>query len=179
MKVKLYETMPADNEYVLLGISPKIPAATAGDNEPVDDTYISMTDAGYCAYCESIKTEELQWKEIISNPVVIVETAEEKANKRKAGFYNNFIKTSLGCIRLNVNFNGAEVPFIAVLPNYSFEVATTGKLKAGRIVFYNEPAFTDANSLLTTYENTEMTPTQYSLFLNEVINEYLRLNKIR
>lgn len=61
--IKLYETMPLDNENVLKGISPKIPAVVSFD-ETLDNTYITMTDYEYQSYLNSIQLEIEQWSKI-------------------------------------------------------------------------------------------------------------------
>jgi len=66
--IKLYETMPSDDENVLKGISGKIPALVV-DLEvtltyPIDETFIQMSDEKYNAYLVSIKPELEAWQVI-------------------------------------------------------------------------------------------------------------------
>ena len=63
LAVKLYETMPSDDENILKGISPKIPAVVIF-GEALDDTYQVMTQEEYSAYLLSIVKELDEWKAI-------------------------------------------------------------------------------------------------------------------
>lgn len=71
MKVKFYSTMPSDNENVLLGISPKIPAVVVNTDTfpdyPIDETYTLMTNEQYSDYINSIQSELAEWKTIQDN----------------------------------------------------------------------------------------------------------------
>ena len=66
--VKLYETMPADCEENLLGISPKIPAKVVNlEKNPEylqDETYLQMTEKDYNDYNKSLSVEYAEWKAI-------------------------------------------------------------------------------------------------------------------
>jgi hypothetical protein len=65
LAVKLYSTMPADNENVLAGIDGKIPAEIRFDVDTVpDETYQLMTQKQYDNYLISIQPELEIWKEI-------------------------------------------------------------------------------------------------------------------
>ena len=63
LAVKLYETMPSDDENILKGISPKIPAIVIFGEAP-DNTYQTMTQEEYNAYILSISKELDEWKAI-------------------------------------------------------------------------------------------------------------------
>jgi hypothetical protein len=63
LAVKFYETMPSDDENVLKGISPKIPAIVIFGETP-DNTYQVMTQEQYNAYLISIEPELEAWKVI-------------------------------------------------------------------------------------------------------------------
>ena len=159
---------------------------TFGGNYPDDIEYsnlpanlieISEEQRDYIdSHLDSLIYDSKQ-KGIYDSPKGIVDISNTQAykdleiQKRKDTFYRQFIKTSLGCIRLKT----AIGDFISILPNYSFEVMTTTKLPAGRILFYNEPDFTDENAELTTKASLEMTQAQYMAFYNEVQTEYQKL----
>lgn len=65
LAVKLYETMPANDENVLVGISPLIPAIVIFElDTPPDETYTIMTEEEYQAYLVSISSELNAWKNI-------------------------------------------------------------------------------------------------------------------
>lgn len=61
LAVKLYETMPQDDENVVNGISPKIPAVVVFGEAP-DNTYQVMTQEEYQSYLLSITKELDEWK---------------------------------------------------------------------------------------------------------------------
>lgn len=63
LAVKLYETMPSDDENVVKGISPKIPAVVVFGEAP-DETYQTMTQEEYNNYLLSITKELDKWKAI-------------------------------------------------------------------------------------------------------------------
>ena len=63
LAVKLYETMPSDDENILKGISPKIPAIVIFGEAP-DETYQVMTQEEYNAYMQEIQPELDEWKAI-------------------------------------------------------------------------------------------------------------------
>ena len=69
LAVKLYETMPLDDENVLKGISPKIPAVVVFGEAP-DETYQVMTQEEYSAYLSSISKELDEWKQIIHDLIL-------------------------------------------------------------------------------------------------------------
>lgn len=63
LAVKLYGKMPKDNENVVLGISPKIPAEVIfGVEEALSKDYILMTDEEYHAYDASLVEEYAEWR---------------------------------------------------------------------------------------------------------------------
>ena len=95
----------------------------------------------------------------------------EQLQKRKDLFYANFIKTTKGCIRLKT----AIGDFITILPNYSIESMTTGKLTAGRILFYNEPNFNSDDEQLVSYPSEEMTSAEYMTLYMEIQTEYQKI----
>lgn len=68
LAIKLYETMPEDNENVIKGISPKIPAMvvdlSAFPDYPIDETFIQMSNDDFNTYTQSIQTELNNWKQI-------------------------------------------------------------------------------------------------------------------
>lgn len=109
-----------------------------------------------------------------NNIVDISQTPEyiaQQIQKRKDLFYSNFIKTSKGCIRLKT----AIGDFIAILPNYSIESMSTGKLTAGRILFYNEPTFLSDDEELVSYPSNEMTSAEYMALYMEIQAEYQKI----
>ena len=61
LAIKLYETMPLDDENILKGISPKIPAVVVFGEAP-DETYQVMTQEEYNTYLLSITKELDEWK---------------------------------------------------------------------------------------------------------------------
>jgi len=63
LAVKLYETMPLDDQNILNGISLKIPAVVVFGEAP-DNTYQEMTEEEYKAYLISIEPELEAWKAI-------------------------------------------------------------------------------------------------------------------
>ena len=63
LAVKLYETMPIDDENILNGISPKIPAVVVFGEAP-DETYQVMTQEEFNQYINSIQAELDEWKQI-------------------------------------------------------------------------------------------------------------------
>lgn len=116
--------------------------------------------------------EQLQNGEIVD----ISGTQEYKdkiALEKKTEFFKNFIKTSKGCIRLETKVG----PFIAILPSYALEVMATGKLQAGRILFYDEPDFENLSVELTTRDSLEMTATQFQVLQAEIMAEYIKIFK--
>lgn len=62
LAVKLYETMPADDENVVAGIDGKIPATVIFGEAP-DETYQVMTQEEYNTYLISITKELDEWKD--------------------------------------------------------------------------------------------------------------------
>ena len=112
----------------------------------------------------------------------ISQTEEFKTNlfnKQKEEFYKKFIKTSLGCIRLETKIGD----FIGILPNYASYAQMFGKLDANKILFYPEPDSSierDEETLqqwLTenSYYNNEMTLSEFQDFYTEVTDEYFNL----
>lgn len=68
LAVKLYSTMPEDNENVLAGISGKIPAVVVfGVETEPDETYTIMTEEQYHNYLASIEQELDLWKQMQEN----------------------------------------------------------------------------------------------------------------
>lgn len=63
LAVKLYETMPLDDQNILNGISLKIPAVVVFGEAP-DETYQVMTQEEFNTYNASLKTEYQEWKAI-------------------------------------------------------------------------------------------------------------------
>ena len=63
LAVKLYNDMPLDDENVLKGISPKIPAVVIFGEAP-DETYQVMTQEEFQVYMASISKELDEWKAI-------------------------------------------------------------------------------------------------------------------
>lgn len=61
LAVKLYETMPSNDECVLNGIDGKIPAIVVFGRTP-DNTYQVMAQEEYNAYLLSISKELDEWK---------------------------------------------------------------------------------------------------------------------
>ena len=96
----------------------------------------------------------------------------EQIKKRKDAFYQNFIKTSKGCLRLKTKVGD----LIALLPSITLGVQIAGKLNANEIVLYKEPDFTidrtqeqleqwlEANQ----YKNEEMNLQEYMLIVMEI-----------
>jgi len=68
LAVKLYETMPSDDENVIKGISGKIPAVVIDtDIAPApDNSYILMTQDEFNAYNASLEAEYQAWN-LINN----------------------------------------------------------------------------------------------------------------
>ena len=68
LAIKLYETMPSDDENVIKGISPKIPAMvvdlSAFPDYPIDDTFIQITNDEFNQYMNSIQTELDSWRNV-------------------------------------------------------------------------------------------------------------------
>lgn len=66
LAIKLYETMPSDNENVLMGISGKIPAIVIDTenfpNEIIDETFTQMSLEEYNNYLKSIQLDFNAWK---------------------------------------------------------------------------------------------------------------------
>ena len=65
LAVKLYETMPLDDENIIKGINGKIPATVIfGIDIAPDNTYTIMTNEEYQAYLVLIENELQEWKVI-------------------------------------------------------------------------------------------------------------------
>ena len=75
LAVKLYETMPSNDENVLLGIDTKIPAKVVDldkfPNYEIDETYELMTQEEYNTYNGSLESEYSAW-EVIQNSIIQV-----------------------------------------------------------------------------------------------------------
>lgn len=73
LAIKFYETMPIDDENVLKGISPKIPAMVVDldsfPNYKIDDTFIQMTNSEFNEYIKSIKIEIKKWLDIQNSEI--------------------------------------------------------------------------------------------------------------
>ena len=137
-----------------------------------------LTDNNFCdnleSYMVEIPDDNKPYGLVNGKVEEISKTPEYIANqvqKRKGLFYSQFIKTSKGCIRLKT----AIGDFISVLPNYSFEVMSTGKLPTGRILFYNEPTFLSDDEELVSYPSEEMTSAEYMALYMEIQAEYQKI----
>jgi len=71
LAIKLYGSMPTDNENVIKGISGKIPALVVDLNTspdyPIDETFTKMINEEYSDYMNSIQSELDEWKVIQEN----------------------------------------------------------------------------------------------------------------
>lgn len=68
LAIKLYSSMPSNNDNVLKGISGSIPALVVdldtSPDYPTDETFIQMTKEEFTSYMESIQAELAEWKAI-------------------------------------------------------------------------------------------------------------------
>lgn len=71
LAIKLYSTMPSNDENVLRGISGNVPALvvdlSTSSDYPVDETFIQMTTEEFTSYMNSIQPELAEWKTIQEN----------------------------------------------------------------------------------------------------------------
>ena len=63
LAIKLYETIPSEDENVKAGISLKIPAIVIFGEAP-DETYQTMTQEQYNEYLQEIQPELDEWQAI-------------------------------------------------------------------------------------------------------------------
>lgn len=142
--------------------------------------YIGATKPNYQILTDTMKEDFVAHPEcyvVKDGELVSIKGTQELADKFEKKFNQEFIDTTIGCVRINTKWGN----FLTIKPNYDIQVQTLGYLPVGVLILYKIPNFIEfenyeqvENWLLTEgqYKNQQVEAVEYAMFSQQVLSKF-------